>query len=38
MGLALVCEVLVDGNDVYLSLCFVEGFDSPVQEQIVACE
>jgi hypothetical protein len=38
MGLALVCEVFVDGYDVNLSLCFVEGFNRPVQEDVVARE
>jgi hypothetical protein len=38
VGLALVCEVFVDGNDVNLSLCFVEGLDSPIQEDVVARE
>jgi hypothetical protein len=38
MGLALVGKVFVDGNDVNLSLCFVEGLDSPIQEDVVARE
>jgi hypothetical protein len=38
MGLALVCKVLVNGYYIHLSLCFVEGLDGSVQEDVVACE
>jgi hypothetical protein len=38
MGLSLVCEVFVNGYDVNLSLCFVEGFNGPVEQDVVACE
>jgi len=35
MGLALVCEVFVDGYDVNLSLCFVDGFNGPALNSFV---
>jgi hypothetical protein len=38
MGLTLVCEVFVNGNDIHLSLCFVERLDGPVEQYVVACE